>query len=644
MSESEAPLILKPIRKEDVMVESDPDPGPTPDPIAEYHKAVRQLEQNPNDQAALAAVQKPIKDHLEAYSLQLYTEDPILLTYKGAELTDFGIILLANVQQHVLDGILHYMRLLVISEYVPPKIVQVKLSEIGSSKWIDALGPKYFYERGSSVLIEVLLRIMAKYAPDIHEYLYNGWSVDGENLYVMDGLLLGGDNWAADKARGVCLHALNMLDVASHSLTIPLLAAALLSLVHSRLMEQGDYFKGVLCITALTQSFKTTLASLFFDFKNGREATVNFEATITAIVRSVGNNRDSVAIVDDYKPGASRIEANSMVGKLSKIVRMASDNSGGIQKAGTGNSTISNIARGLVAVTAEPFQLEVQSTLARLLILEMNRKDVDVEKLTYLQNNHQQYQAFIQDFICYIASQGVDEYCRKLIQKFRNERNTLRGKLKDKTLLVDNRTSDMCTWLWLSFGEFLNYSLSVGAITKEQFERYSSESQTVFTTVMQHQAERVAELGPIQQFFLGLRVLLDTNVANIQKLQARNAGFGAIESKETIGFSKGGYIYMKNGVAIQTVVDYWLHNGRDFIMSETALRKALADSGYIIPANEKTYIHRLNINGARYQCIKFKEEKFYELCRKNDNSGDVEEIQGDRGKFEDALNLLGRGV
>ena len=131
-----------------------------------------------------------------------------------------------------------------------------------------------------------------------------------------------------------------MANVAPHSVTIPLLAIALLSLVQSQMMILGEYFKGVCCITAPSQSFKTTLAAFFFDFENGREATSNFEATMAAIVRTVGNARDSTVIVDDFKPGTTKTEHNEMIRKLSTVTRMCGDNSGGIQKAGSQNSII----------------------------------------------------------------------------------------------------------------------------------------------------------------------------------------------------------------------------------------------------------------------------------------------------------------
>ena len=561
----------------------------------------------------------------------------------GKQTTNFAAVLLAVIQKHFTDHTQHDFELLIWGQHLPPKIIRMEAKRLRSSVWLDELGPQYICESGIKN-IQILLQAMSQYAPVTEEFLYSGWVIDGRNIYVMNGKQIDGNSWNAEAAQVPCLHTLEMLDVAPHPLTIPLLAIALLSLVQSRMMSQGEYFKGVCCITAPTQSFKTTLAALFFDFENGRETNANFEATMAAIVRTVGNTRDSTIIVDDFKPGATKAENSELVRKISTVIRMCSDNSGGIQKAGAQNSTFSNVAHAMVVITAEQIQLQVQSTLARLLILEMNRKDVDVEKLTELQNNHSLYREFIQSFVSYIASQGVDQFCEHFAQCFLQERNTLRKELAEDTP-VDNRTSDMCTWLWITFREFLEYALKIEVVTLEEFDAYTSEAHNVFLSIMEKQAERVADLAPVKQFFRGLQVLLETKEARLGELQARNNGYAVAESREAIGFSKKGCVYLKNGVALQAVAAYYRRFGKEFTVSESSLRKALADSRYIIPKDQKSYIHRLYVNRESYQCVKFEEAKFKQLLRggKQDGAKNDRELQSDWAMQQNANNILGPG-
>lgn len=358
-------------------------------------------------------------------------------------------------------------------------------------------------------------------------------------------------------------------------------------------------------------------------------------------MRTIGNSRDSTVIVDDFKPGATKAENNELVRKLSTVIRMCSDDSGGIQKAGVNNATFSNSAHSLVVVTAEHIQLQVQSTLARLLIFEMNRKDVDIEKLTDLQEQHQLYRNFIQNFVRYVAKQGVTQFCEHLAKRFLQERNALRKALAEDAP-VDNRTSDMCTWLWIAFREFLNYARCAGAVTLEQSEGYARESRNVFLSVMEQQAERVADLAPVIRFFRALRVLLDTKECQLGKLEARNIGFAAADSQDMIGFSKKGYVFLKNGVAFQTVASYYRRYGIEFTISESVLRKALADSGCIIPHDQKSYIHRLSVNSKSYQCIQFEASKFNQLLRMRENGTECDkEFSSDWALQRNTDALLG---
>jgi hypothetical protein len=185
------------------------------------------------------------------------------------------------------------------------------------------------------------------------------------------------------------------------------------------------------------------------------------------------------------------------------------------------------------------------------------KNSLNWEVLTNCQENHDVYKAFIVDYIRHIITQGVSNYCDDLAKRFLQERNTLRDKFPVKDMNVDNRTNDMCTWLYVSFTEFLKYALEVQAINQEQCEEYKAESFQIFLDVMEAQAERINDLDDIRGFFRGLRNLLDTKEARIDSLQARNLVYVSEDSKSAIEFSKSGFIYLKNDVAFHRVVTYY---------------------------------------------------------------------------------------
>lgn len=569
--------------------------------------------------------------------------DNVFFIIDEQQFTNFGAIPLKAIIRHSRNQSQRNIILLILGQDTTPKIICLETQKLNSGRWIDDMGFEYSYLKGGEKLLKALIRAWARFAPTEDIYEYSGWMQDDKDAYIFDGQKLTGIEQDTANAKSHCKHALEMLNVAPHATTIPLLATELLSLVHSRMVENGVYFKGVICLLAPTQSFKTTIATLFFDHVHGRKAELNFESTSAAFDRVVGNTCDKTVIVDDLKPGATKTESRNMLLKLSKLIRMCSDDSGGIQKADTKNGTIENIARCLAVATAEQIQIEVQSTLARLLILEMERNHVNIDKITYFQDNHSEYQAFIRDYIMDISCHGLDAYCRKLSERFLQERNVLREDSLKQDILVDNRTNDICVWLYLSFSEFLSYARRVDAIDEKQQKDYLAESFSIFHKLMMRQTERVSELDDIKLFFNGLQYLLDTKEVKIPQLQARNSDYIADNDDPTIGFTKIGFVYLKNNIALQKVASYYHRFGREFTVNETALRKKLADNGCILPENRGTYIHRLNVCGRRYQCIKFEANTFSKLLSGGKAYDSEKESPSDRGLRRNAENIFGGG-
>lgn len=616
------------------------------DQHSEYRRTIENLRDAPQSINCYKEVFCKILRHYAEIQGELLISDDgkeVCFARDGKPLTDFGAIPLSIIRRFSGDGTQDYVELLILGKNVPPKIITICARELSSAQWIENLGIDYIYAKQEIWTIKILIQGMAKFAPVREEFLYSGWASEGQNFYVMNGQKIYGDDGHEEFEKRICKHTLQMLNVAPHSLTIALLSIEILSLVQSKMLSRGIYFKGVCCIVAQTQSFKTTLASLFFDVLNGRRADINFEASIAAIIRTIGNSRDSTVVLDDYKPGATKSECRDMLQKINTIIRLCSDDSGGIKRAGAKNEIFTNIARCLVVVTAEHIHFDVQSTLARLLIFEMDGKSVNKDKLTYFQENHDKYRECIENFIKYIISQGVDAFCEKLEQRFLQERNALRTELFMQYVPVDNRTSDMCAWLYIAFSEFLKYVSSIKAISEKKVEEYVEESKRIFLSIMKQQAERVGELDEVRRFFSGLRILIETREVHIGELQSRNANYATADSKSAIGFRKNGFYYLKNDVAFQKVDSYFKRNGREFAIREGDLRKKLADRGYINRKNDKTYIHRLFINHESYQCVQFNESKFKELLKGGaGNESEEGEIPSDRVLQQNANAFLGR--
>lgn len=573
------------------------------------------------------------------------SNDEVYFADNDQHLTNFGAVVLNVTHIHQIEGKKYDLELLILSQNDKATIVHVDSLSLTSNRWIEILGASYWYIKIHC--IQKAIKIMAEFAPASIEYHYSGWAIDKSDTYILRGQELCAKNVISieNDSTIACKYVFTMLDIAERRITIPLLAVALLSLVQSKLIEVGEFFKGVFCLEGQSQSGKTQLFNLFFDFERGKETDTNFESTEKAIIRIISNKRDATATIDDYKPTSTGSARNNQMKTLEKVIRMCGDDSHGYQKAGSGNSTVAEIAHCIVAITAEEIRLPVQSTLARLLLVDITRKSMDWQALTKCQEKHDSYRAFIINYILHISSQGVANFCDNLAKRFVKDRCILRKLLdKDKGINSDNRSSDQCTWLYISFDLFLNYALEVNAIGKDQFERYNQESLQIFLDLLAEQSERISELDDVTRFFRGLRNLLDMKEARIEKLQARNNGYASQASKAAIGFSKKGFILLKNEVAFQQVTSYFKKYGKNFVMSEATLRKRLNDEGHLVMNTKtpKSPIYRLSVNHENYQCTKFKEETFYKLLKggKNSDTGNEKEVQRDRLVRENADNYI----
>jgi len=241
----------------------------------------------------------------------------------------------------------------------------------------------------------------------------------------------------------------------------------------------------------------------------------------------------------------------------------------------------------------------------------------------------------------------VGTYCKHLADRFLRERDTLRRKLPPQDAPVDNRTSDMCVWLYIAFDELLKYARQVKAMGEDTLEIYRKESFGVFQSVMEQQSERVSDMDDARRFFKGLQVLLDTGEVRIAALKARNNGYAVENSQQpVVGFYKGGHVYLKNNIAFQQVVSYYRRLGKEFALGENALRKSLSGRDCILQSSPKSYIHRLSVNRKTFQCIKFETNKFKELLSGGKDRGQENDAESptDRAVRKNADDLIGRCV
>ncbi|MGH3147484.1 MAG: CHC2 zinc finger domain-containing protein, partial [Rubrobacter sp.] len=111
-----------------------------------------------------------------------------------------------------------------------------------------------------------------------------------------------------------------------------------------------------------------------------------FESTSNALERSLFLLKDTLAVVDDWRPAVSRGDASEMDRKAQRLLRAVGNRQGRGRMTSDTTLRRSYSPRGLVIATAEalPEGPAFESAAARSLSVNLSRSDIDLGCLSEL--------------------------------------------------------------------------------------------------------------------------------------------------------------------------------------------------------------------------------------------------------------------
>ncbi len=175
----------------------------------------------------------------------------------------------------------------------------------------------------------------------------------------------------------------------------------ILALCRRLLMNEGLPLQFLLAIIGETNARKTTLAKLFFrlmDRSGGPD--IKFESTVVALEEAMAKNTDAVTIFDDLVPPVDRAHAKELMKKLEVITRSYGDNVGKKRSKifATLNQGVAEYTpiTSMAVVTGEQLPVEIRSSRARILKLEISRDSCELDKLSW----HQEHLEILPTFVC----------------------------------------------------------------------------------------------------------------------------------------------------------------------------------------------------------------------------------------------------
>lgn len=269
-----------------------------------------------------------------------------------------------------------------------------------------------------------------------------GWiAFKGKKVYVDAEKALGYPEFLIRAGRGLCIRNAKSVDnlwgeyqnmrhvLRDTSQMDGLLLFVLNSFSFSLFQEAGKTIKHCMFLAGERGSRKTALALCFSQLENKESPEFNFLASESGIQSHFQDYHDSCLLIDDLAPSINATKRKTSEQKLEMIIRLFGD--AGKRVINTYFSSVSaeNLdysVKGGAIITGEYFySAGVESSIARTIVLEIEKNSVDLERLTYFQQHPEILETLIYRFLVFISKhwdeskkviKNVVEHSRKKYQ------------------------------------------------------------------------------------------------------------------------------------------------------------------------------------------------------------------------------------
>lgn len=374
----------------------------------------------------------------------------------------------------------------------------------------------------------------------------------------------------------------SLLELADLKIMIPLIATTFLSPLFSLLQEEGIIINYVLMIVGKTGTYKSSSAAIMLcHFGNFTVNTLplSFRATFAGIEKVAFAAKDTILVVDDYKPETMETDQERI---MESILGLWGDRNNRIKMNSKGGLHQKYSPRGLVLVTGERPPKFSQSRLARAITVYTQEGSIDFNKLKEIYAKKEQLSFIMKEFIKWIISNEED---------IRNKVKELQAKYSTRTesLELHPRIKQNICVMMMGFIFWLDFMLENQIIDSTTRDKLKEEAYQVLEEVGRNQQSDVEDEDPVKVFF---KTIGQLQVA--EKVYFTDYKTGV--ASETATGTHIGYIdnetnqyYLIADVIYKEVEKACIGK---FIVTQKQLRKSLADDGYIVTDKDNRKVIR----------------------------------------------------
>lgn len=406
--------------------------------------------------------------------------------------------------------------------------ISIPMSTFGSMKWVaERWGARAnIHPRMEETLRYVLQSMVEDDRPDDVVFTHLGWRKIGDTwAYLHASGAVGADNAEVEinpRLTGYSLPeddvdvdaalraSLKLLTVGKEEITYPLLTLVYLAPLLDPLTRAGREPGFATFMAGTTGSFKSTITALFLSHLGHFDAKglpCSFRDTALSVEMMAFLAKDTILAVDDLYPPQNPREKARLESTLEYLTRSQGDRQGRGRLQSDIKLRTGNPPRGLALCTGEEMNLGPGSSYYRLLILPVEKGDIDPTLLTEAQDEVDVLPYAMKRYLEFLVPQMEEapDHLRDDFDNFRAMATNL-STMEDK----HRRLDEVVAHLAVGFMSLARFAIDQGVWTEKEAKVEMEKAITIFVKITDSQAAATSDSDPVNRFFNGLQELLAT--------------------------------------------------------------------------------------------------------------------------------------
>ncbi len=506
--------------------------------------------------------------------------------------------------------------------------LEIPAANFSGMSWVPRWGSKPCLEPGQTVkdFVRHAIQTGSNGVKVVTHYAHTGWrEIGGEMVYLHTGGAIGGvegisvrlsqglDRYALpplppntpEKAEDGLRNALNtslsFLEIGNRAVTVPLFALAYLSPLTTLINPMPNFS---MYLYGSSGTFKTTTAILalsHFGSFNGVESLSSFDDTVGNLEKRSFTLKDTLHIVDDYHPSAHKSNAQIRENTVQRLIRNYSNRTA----RGRLNSDLTEKGRyeprGMLLLTAEELPT-LESTLARVCIIEVKDGEIDKKKMSELQAK-----ANLLPFVMTAYLQWVRDNMAAIKATFPGRFVELRQMAAMEGL--HKKLPEQAAFMRFALETVVSFFHDQGVLSESQGNDLVSEGWEIFRNLSEKQQQRIKDDDPIMLFKEIFQTLIHQKNARLENKECSGIEVGG---GDRVGFYDRDFIYLIPQAAWHAMLTFCVKEGTHFPFSKHTFFQMLRNRKIIAPGADGKNTAVVNIAGKSMRLLKITDRGLHE--------------------------------